>query len=146
VIGANERLDGVQAALLGVKLPRLAAANAARRRLAAVYRARLDGGVGLLEERTATPCVYHVFPVRVRSPEAVLERLHDGGIGAGVHYRPALHHQPALAGHVRIAGELPHAEDWAAQELSLPMSPKLTVAEVERAADACLVAQGGGNA
>jgi dTDP-3-amino-3,4,6-trideoxy-alpha-D-glucose transaminase len=146
VLGANERLDGLQAALLGVKLSRLASANGARRRLAGVYRARLDGDVRLLEERAPTPCVYHLFPVRVGARDAVLERLRAAGIGAGVHYRPALHHQPALAGHVKIAGELPHAEDWAAQELSLPMSPKLTVAEIERAADACLAAQEVANA
>jgi dTDP-3-amino-3,4,6-trideoxy-alpha-D-glucose transaminase len=139
--GANERLDGLQAAFLQVKLPRLAAANAARRRHAAAYRARLDGVVALLEERPATPCVYHLFPVRVPDRDDLAARLAARGIGVGLHYTPALHRQPALQGLIRVAGYPVRAETWAAEELSLPMSPGLHEEEIERAAQeviACL--------
>jgi dTDP-3-amino-3,4,6-trideoxy-alpha-D-glucose transaminase len=132
--GANERLDGLQAAFLAVKLPRLAAANETRRRHAALYRERLDGAVGLLEERAATPCVYHLFPVRVPARDEVAAQLKARGIGVGLHYTPALHRQPALRDLVLIAGDLPRAEAWAAEELSLPMSPGLRDDEIERAA------------
>ena len=71
VPGVNERLDGLQAAFLNVKLKGLDAANAARRRHAMTYRTVLQGRVGLLEERPATPCVYHLFPVRVPERDAV---------------------------------------------------------------------------
>jgi dTDP-4-amino-4,6-dideoxygalactose transaminase len=134
VPGANERLDGLQAAFLRVKLPRLAAANAARRRLAALYRDRLDGIVGLLEERPETPCVYHLFPVRVPERDELAARLSERGIGVGLHYTPALHRQPALQGRIRVAGEPARAEAWAAEELSLPISPGLREDEIERAA------------
>jgi dTDP-3-amino-3,4,6-trideoxy-alpha-D-glucose transaminase len=137
-IGANERLDGLQAALLGVKLPHLEAGNAARRRHAAEYRDRLDGAVGLLEERPVSPCVYHLFPVRLPERDAAAERLRARGIGTGTHYTPALHRQPALDGHVRLAGDVPNAEAWAAEELSLPMSPGLHGAEIVRAAEEVL--------
>jgi dTDP-4-amino-4,6-dideoxygalactose transaminase len=136
-LGVNERLDGLQAALLRVKLGRLQEGNRTRRRHAAVYRARLAGHVGLLEERTMSPCVYHLFPVRVAARPAVVEALSAAGIGTGVHYTPALHWQSALRGRVVAPYSLPHAEAWAAEELSLPMSPALRDAEIERAADAC---------
>jgi dTDP-4-amino-4,6-dideoxygalactose transaminase len=139
-VGFNERLDGVQAALLSEKLPHLQAGNRARRRHAAVYRERLAGHVRLLDERPTSPCVYHLFPVRVPSREAVAQELRSAGIGTGVHYSPALHWQPALRGHVRAPYALPHAEAWAAEELSLPMSPALEDVEIERAADACIAA------
>ena len=140
VVGANERLDGLQAAVLGVKLPRLVAANAIRRRIAAAYRERLEGEVRLLEERPATPCVYHLFPIRTPERDVVARRMQAAGVATGLHYTPALHRQPALVGHVRAAMELPNAEAWAAEELSLPMSPALTDAEVWYAGDACLAA------
>jgi dTDP-4-amino-4,6-dideoxygalactose transaminase len=139
-LGVNERLDGLQAALLCAKLPRLEDANAARRRHAAVYRERLMDHVGLLEERAATPCVYHLFPVRTPARAEVRSRLHDRGIGTGVHYSPALCEQSALRGHIVAAEPLPRAEAWAAEELSLPMSPRLRCSEIERAADACVTA------
>ena len=87
----------------GVKLPRLAAANDARRRHAARYREWLAGAVGLLEERAETPCVYHLFPVRVRGREASRRGCAARGIATGLHYTPALHRQPALQGLIRVA-------------------------------------------
>jgi dTDP-3-amino-3,4,6-trideoxy-alpha-D-glucose transaminase len=136
-LGVNERLDGLQAALLQVKLGRLEAANARRRRHAARYRDALGGCVELLEERPATPCVYHLFPVRVPRRDALADRLRRAGIQVGVHYSPALHHQPALRGMAVSGGDLATAEAWAAQELSLPMAPDLSPAEIERVAAVC---------
>jgi dTDP-3-amino-3,4,6-trideoxy-alpha-D-glucose transaminase len=139
-VGVNERLDGLQAALLQVKLPRLEAANAQRRAHAARYRDALAGQVEVLQERPATPCVYHLFPVRVRRRDAVANRLRRAGIQVGVHYAPALHRQPALRGIAVAGGDLAEAEAWAAEELSLPMAPGLRAAEIERAAAACAAA------
>jgi dTDP-3-amino-3,4,6-trideoxy-alpha-D-glucose transaminase len=136
--GLNERLDALQAAFLQVKLPRLKAANDRRRQHAARYHDALGGQVELLEERAATPCVYHVFPVRVSHRDAVAARLRGAGVEVGIHYTPALTRQPALRGIVVPVGDLAAAESWATEELSLPMGPELTPAEVERAAAACL--------
>lgn len=140
VLGANERLDGLQAAMLRVKLRGLEAANGARRQHAATYRERLDGSVQLLEERAITPCVYHLFPVRVARRDEVAMRLRASGIGVGMHYSRSLHRHEALRDRMVVPSELPSADAWAAEELSLPMSPKLTPAEIDRAADACLAA------
>jgi dTDP-3-amino-3,4,6-trideoxy-alpha-D-glucose transaminase len=133
-VGANERLDGLQAALLSVKLPLLEAGNATRRRHAAAYRDLLAGAAGLLEERPLSPCVYHLFPVRVPARDDLAARLRERGIGTGLHYSPALHRQPALQDHVVAADELRIADAWAAEELSLPMSPGLHEAEISHAA------------
>jgi dTDP-4-amino-4,6-dideoxygalactose transaminase len=136
-LGFNERLDGLQAAFLTVKLRGLDAANALRRAHAATYRTVLGGHVRLLEERPSTPCVYHLFPARFGDRAAVASAMRATGVATGVHYALPLHRQPALQGHCVASGALPHAEAWAREELSLPMSPGLTQGEVETAARAC---------
>jgi dTDP-4-amino-4,6-dideoxygalactose transaminase len=140
VPGVNERLDGLQAAFLSVKLRLLESANAARRRHARAYRTALEGKVALLEERPATPCVYHLFPVRVPERDAVAAHMHASGVATGVHYPVPLHRQPALRGLTVDGGDLDNATAWAREELSLPMSPQLKCAEVEAAAQACAAA------
>jgi dTDP-3-amino-3,4,6-trideoxy-alpha-D-glucose transaminase len=137
VAGVNERLDGLQAAVLCVKLRHLAEGNRTRRAHAERYRSALGGRVRMLHERAWTPSVYHLFPVRVANRDAVAARLRDAGVGSGVHYASALHQHPALDGIAVRRQPLPEAEAWAAEELSLPMSPELDPGEVDRAALAC---------
>lgn len=129
--GRNDRLDGLQAAFLRVKLPRLDAANAARRAHAAAYREGLAGSVRLLPERAGAECVHHLQPARVVSRAEVARRLRRRGIATGVHYYPALHGQPPLAQLERRVA-LDTAEAWAREELSLPMFAELTHEEIER--------------
>jgi dTDP-3-amino-3,4,6-trideoxy-alpha-D-glucose transaminase len=136
-MGVNERLDGLQAAFLQVKLPRLRAANDKRRAHATHYREALAGRVDTLQERPATPCVHHLFPVRVPRRDAVATRLRRAGVEVAVHYTPALPQQPALRGIAVPQGDLTAAQAWAAEELSLPMAPELTADEIERAAAMC---------
>jgi dTDP-3-amino-3,4,6-trideoxy-alpha-D-glucose transaminase len=140
LLGANERLDALQAAMLEVKLRRLASANEARRRHAALYRELLDGDVRVLEERPATPSVYHLFPVRVADRDGVARRLREAAVEVGVHYTPALDRQPALRRVAITPRPVPRATAWAAEELSLPMFPALRRPEIERAAEACVMA------
>lgn len=135
-IGYNERLDGLQAALLRVKLPHLDEWNAARRSHAARYREVLPSWVRLLEERQHSPCIYHLFPARFPDRDAMARALRAGGIQTGVHYAPAVHGHPAWANSQLRHGELPMAEAWAAEELSLPMHPDLRADELERVAAA----------
>jgi len=128
-LGANERLDGIQAAALRAKLGRLDSWNEARRSLAASYCERLEGSCDLLEVDPRGECVYHLFPVRVRERDAVRAALAERGIGSGVHYWPAVHRQPPFAD--RGAGEaLPGAVRWSEEELSLPIFPELSESEV----------------
>jgi dTDP-3-amino-3,4,6-trideoxy-alpha-D-glucose transaminase len=135
-LGYNERLDGLQAALLRVKLPYLDEWNDARRSHAAHYRRLLEPGVTLLEERLESPCVYHLFPARFENRDGVTRTLREHGIETGVHYTPAVHQHPAWASSTLRHAEVPNAEAWAAQELSLPMHPDLTPDEVEHVAEA----------
>jgi dTDP-3-amino-3,4,6-trideoxy-alpha-D-glucose transaminase len=135
VAGFNERLDGLQAAFLRAKLARLDGWNASRRRAAAAYRDALPGSVHLLAERAPDSCVYHLFPIRVPARDALREHFGAAAIATGIHYAPALHHQPAMADRFRQPVELPVAERWAREELSLPMFPSLSAAQVERVAE-----------
>jgi dTDP-3-amino-3,4,6-trideoxy-alpha-D-glucose transaminase len=136
-VGYNERLDGLQAALLSVKLPHLGAGNRARREHAATYRDGL-GALRLLEERDHTPCVYHLFPVRSRHRDDARFALAAHGIDTGVHYAPAAFAHPAWEGVLPpLRVELPVAEAWAREELSLPMFPELEPREVDRVVAAC---------
>ena len=127
--GYNERLDGLQAALLAVKLPHVDAWNEARRGLALRYREALGAGVELLEEAPASSCSYHLFPIRVDRRDLVAAAMLRLGIQTSVHYPAALCDQPALP---MLAGaSTPVALDWAARELSLPIFAGMTAAELE---------------
>jgi dTDP-3-amino-3,4,6-trideoxy-alpha-D-glucose transaminase len=129
VAGYNERLDGLQAALLRVKLPHLGSWNEARRRLAAAYREALPPELRLLEERPESPCVYHLFPVRIDARDELAAGLAAAGVRTGVHYSPAAHRQPYLDAD---PGSFPNAEAWAREELSLPIFPSLRREELDR--------------
>ncbi len=135
-LGYNERLDALQAALLRVKLPYLDEWNGARRAHAARYRESLPAAARLLEERPDSPCIYHLFPVRVSDRDRVSAMLEESGIQTGVHYAPAVHEHPAWGDRAVIHAELPKAEAWAAEELSLPMHPGLRPEEIDRVLDA----------
>lgn len=135
-IGFNERLDGLQAALLSVKLEYLDEWNAARRGHAAQYRLGLEGEVRIVDEGPSSPSIYHLFPVRLAERDRVARELHRAGIETGVHYGRALHQHDAWAETTVRFGDLPVAEAWAAQELSLPMHPDLSELDIERVVQA----------
>jgi dTDP-4-amino-4,6-dideoxygalactose transaminase len=139
-LGFNERLDGLQAALLRVKLPHLDAWNAARRTRAERYRELLSPEVTLLEERAEGTCVYHLMPARVANRDALAVALRARGIETGIHYATTIDTHPALKGVATVTGEIPSAQAWAAGELSLPMHPDLGADEVEHVAQAVIEA------
>jgi dTDP-4-amino-4,6-dideoxygalactose transaminase len=145
VVGYNERLDGLQAALLRVKLGYLDSWNAARRGHAGRLRDQLPNELVVLAERRATPCVYHLFPVRHPARDGLAKQLRAEGIQVGIHYTRAAHLHAAIADLTPGSSplQLPQSEAWAAEELSLPMFPELSDAEVDRIAAACRAACGG---
>jgi dTDP-3-amino-3,4,6-trideoxy-alpha-D-glucose transaminase len=142
VVGHNARLDGLQAALLRVKLACLDRWNTSRRAHAARLREGLPLELVALGERVQTPCVYHLFPVRHASRDRLAELLRADGVSVGLHYSPAVHQHPALAGPSAAARpvELPQSEAWAREELSLPMFAELRQDELERTIAACAAA------
>jgi dTDP-4-amino-4,6-dideoxygalactose transaminase len=129
--GYNERLDGIQAALLRAKLPRLDGWNADRRRVAAVYRERLPEDVELLAESPLTPCTYHVFPIRVERRDEFAAELSARGIGTRIHYPLAVPDHAPLEGLAKCATAPVRARQWAARELSLPIFPAIGDGELE---------------
>ena len=135
-LGYNERLDALQAAMLRVKLPHLDGWNEARRAHAERYRELLPEEARIVEERPESPSVHHLFAVRFQNRDAVASVLNAYGIETRVHYTPAVHEHPAWRGRTLIHGELPRAEAWAAEELSLPMHPGLVPGEIERVVEA----------
>jgi len=135
VEGYNYRLDGIQAAILRVKLRHLDAWNVARRRVASWYDERLAGMPGVETYRYPSHIepVYHLYVIRVDGDrDRVLAGLHDRGIGAGVHYPVPLHLQLAYARLGIKKGALPHTERAAASCLSLPIFAELGEDRVER--------------
>ena len=137
MLGYNYRLDGLQGAVLRVKLRHLDNWNAARRQHAGEYRRRLaNATVGLLEEVQYSLPVYHIFPVFTARRNALQERLSANGIATGIHYPIPVHLQPAYRELGYSAGDLPVTEQAGKQTLSLPMYPELPSESLSAIADA----------
>ncbi len=132
--GLNERLDGIQAAVLRLKLGGLDAANDRRRHHARRYRELLPPWLQMLEDRGSSS-VHHLLPVRCEDRDSLRGHLASVGIETGIHYSPALDGQPALAGALS-EDPLPVATRWAEEELSLPIFAELREDEVTRVAEA----------
>jgi dTDP-4-amino-4,6-dideoxygalactose transaminase len=133
VRGFNCRMDGIQGAILRVKLRYLDGWTESRKALAARYRTALAGTeVVAPAERPDSTHVYHVFAVRVAQRDAWRAWLADQGVHTGVHYPVPVHLQPAYADLGYTAGAFPNAEAVAAEVLSLPMFPELTNAQIDR--------------
>ena len=130
-VGWNSRLDELQAALLRVKLRRLDELNAARRKVAARYRANL-AGVELPAEDPRGIHVYHQFTIRSAKRDAIREALAKQGIASSIFYPMPLHRQPAYKRKI----SLPVSEKVAKTVLSLPIHPYLESGAVDRVCDA----------
>lgn len=130
--GWNSRLDELQAAVLRVKLRYLDQDNAARRRLAELYRAGLSQTQLVLpQERAGTTVVYHLYVVRSARRDELQQYLRSRGISALVHYPVPVHLQPAYLGRLR-GDSLPETERATQTVLSLPMYPELSDDELSQ--------------
>lgn len=133
VFGINSRLDTVQAAILRVKLPRLEQWNAARRRHAASYSARLATLPQVKTPVTNPGCehVFHLYVIRVPQRDRVLQTLVESGVGAGIHYPIPTHLSPAFAPLGYRKGSFPVAEKLADEILSLPLYAELSEEQID---------------
>jgi dTDP-4-amino-4,6-dideoxygalactose transaminase len=138
MVGWNGRMDGIQAAILSIKLRHLENATEARRRHAAQYLAELSGveGVTLPVERPGSRHVYHLFPIRVAQRDALIEELAARGVGTGIHYPVPVHLQECYQALGLGEGSFPVAERCAGEFVSLPMFPELTEDQVSYVAQA----------
>jgi dTDP-4-amino-4,6-dideoxygalactose transaminase len=136
VVGWNGRMDGLQAAVLSVKLKYLDRANNGRRRVAARYNQLLAGlpGVSLPVEAGYAHHIYHVYAVRVAQRDAILKQMGERGVSCGIHYPVPVHLQNAYAGLGHKRGDFPVSEACADSFLSLPMYPELTDGQIETVA------------
>lgn len=132
VAGYNYRMDGVQGAVLNVKMDYIESWTEARRSVAAQYD-RLLADVPFARPRPPSHCrhVYHVYAVGLPRRDEALKALHDSGIGVGIHYPVPVHLQKAYASLGHHAGDFPITEKLADQFLSLPIYPELRPAQRE---------------
>jgi len=129
-VGLNSRLDTLQAAVLLVKMKRLAEWNDRRRGIAAIYDSLLAGLPEARLTKTDPGSVYHLYVIRVRERDAVLKCLQEQGIGAGIHYPFPVHLLGAYKWLGYSKGDFPVAEAWGYSCLSLPIFPEMTEDQV----------------
>ena len=130
--GYNYRMDGIQGAILNVKMNHIEAWTEARRAVAQQYDRLLDARS---YKRPMPPSysrhVYHVYAIEVPQRDDVLAALHSAGIGAGIHYPVPVHLQKAYAGLGYGVGDLPVTESLAKRFLSLPIYPELQPGQID---------------
>ena len=137
LLGYNYRLEGIQGAVLRVKLRYLEGWTEARRDLAAEYRRLLtDSRVRVPEEMSYARHVYHIFAIRVTDRDSLQQALLAKDIQTGIHYPTPVHLQKGYAHLGYRKGDFPEAERCADEILSLPMFPEMTNDQVREVVDA----------
>ncbi|MGA7828358.1 MAG: DegT/DnrJ/EryC1/StrS family aminotransferase [Geobacteraceae bacterium] len=133
VVGWNGRMDGIQGAVLSVKLKYLAKWNEARRKNAALYHRLLQDldGIILPLEMDYAKHVYHIYAVRVKNRDALAAKLANSGINCMIHYPIPVHLQEAYHHLGLKKGSFPVSEKCMEEFLSLPMYPELTEEQIE---------------
>ncbi len=136
MIGWNCRMDGIQGAVLQIKLRHLAQSTDLRRAHAALYNRLLNDveEIILPIEAPHARHVYHIYSVRTRERDELMRALTDAGIGCGIHYPIPVHLQEAYQSLGYSTGDFPVAERAASEFVSLPMYPELTREQIETVA------------
>jgi dTDP-4-amino-4,6-dideoxygalactose transaminase len=130
ILGANSRLDEIQAAILNTKLHHLDADNTRRREIAQIYRTNITHpDIQHPTEKEWGTHTYHLYVIQTPHRDHLRQHLEKCGIGTGIHYPTPVHKQPAYA-HLPTQS-LPVTEHIVNQILSLPIFPELTDAEVD---------------
>ncbi len=135
-VGYNARMEGIQGAVLRVKLRHLEGWNRARREHAARYSQLLDGSA--VQAPVVAPerePVFHLYVVRSEARDALRDHLTARGVQTGLHYPVPLHLQPAYAALGHASGDFPNTEIWARCGLSLPMYPELSDGAIDEVVD-----------
>lgn len=128
--GYNLRMDGLQGAVLDVKLRHLAAWTAGRQRVARRYDELFTASRVAGQLRLPAPCpdgthVYHQYVFRVKERDRLRDELSRRGVQTGIHYPRPVHLQPVFAGLGFRAGDFPRAERITREIVSLPIYPEL---------------------
>jgi dTDP-4-amino-4,6-dideoxygalactose transaminase len=133
MVGWNCRMDGIQGAVLRIKLRHLERGNQLRRSHAAYYDRAFEGIREIITpaHEDSIRHVYHVYAIRVKERDEMIRLLTERGIGTGVHYPVPVHLQEAYRSLGYEPGSFPIAERCATEFLSLPMFPELTREQLE---------------
>jgi dTDP-4-amino-4,6-dideoxygalactose transaminase len=133
-VGYNSRLDELQAGMLRIFLTHLDEWNAGRREAAARY---AELGLGDLVDipQDEAGHIYHLFVCRSPERDRIRAALTEAGIASAVYYTTPLHLQPALRFLGNEAGSLPHTEQVAGENFSVPLWPGIPAETQERVVD-----------
>ena len=133
MIGWNARMDGFQGAVLSVKLKHLHAWNDARKRNARLYDELLADADDVITpvEVDRAGHVYHVYAIRTKDRDALINYLAEKNVDCGLHYPIPIHLQTAYSFLGKGKGSFPVAEKCAEQLVSLPMFPELSEEQIE---------------
>lgn len=135
-VGFNYRMEGIQGAVLGVKLRHLEKWTEGRRRVAQRYHELLaETPLHLPREADYAESVYHLYVVRHPRRDELKKHLEAHKIGCALHYPLPLHLQKCYASLGYKAGDFPVAEKAAKECLSLPIYPELTDEQIQRVAE-----------
>ncbi len=141
IYGHNYRMEGIQGAVLGVKLRHLEKWTDGRRRVAEKYREELAGfdKVTIPKEMDYAKHVYHLYVIQVKDGtekrDALRDFLNENGIASGLHYPIPLHQQPCFKHLGYSKGDFPVSEKLAETGLSLPMFPELSNEQISYTCD-----------
>jgi dTDP-4-amino-4,6-dideoxygalactose transaminase len=138
MIGWNARMDGIQGAVLSVKMKYIAEWNESRRKHAQRYNALLStlNNVHIPYEADNAKHVYHIYAIRIQERDRFMAYLADKGISTGIHYPVPIHLQKAYSYLGLNKGTFPVAEQCALEFVSLPMFPELTSEQISYTVDA----------
>lgn len=136
-VGHNYRMEGIQGAILGVKMKYIENWTEARRRVASKYRELLSdvNAIQLPKEMDYAKHVYHLFVIQVKKGveqrEMLAKYMNENGIATGLHYPVPLHLQKCFTDLGYKKGDFPNSEQLAECGLSLPMFPELSQDQIE---------------
>jgi dTDP-4-amino-4,6-dideoxygalactose transaminase len=137
--GFNYRMEGVQGAILRVKLRHLEAWTEARRKNACAYALALEtSALNLPVEAPYARHVFHIYAIQTSRRNEFVSLLESFGVQCGIHYPTPVHLLPAYAELNYQCGDFPVSEAIAENEVSLPMFPELTPDQIARVAEAAL--------
>jgi dTDP-4-amino-4,6-dideoxygalactose transaminase len=136
VVGANFRMDAMQAAVLRVKAPHLSGWTQGRRANATRYRALfhaagLDEAVRLPIEPPDRSHIFNQFVIRTADRDGLKRHLDQQGIGNEIYYPVPFHLQPCFANLGYRQGAFPHAERASLESLAIPVYGELTLSQQE---------------
>lgn len=133
-VGWNARMDGIQGAVLSVKLKHLPDWTEARRRNARIYDELLQGVRGVVPPKEAPygKHVYHLYAIRVADRDRLIAALTEKEIFCGIHYPIPVHLLDAYKSLNLGKGSFPVAEKCASEFVSLPMFPELTKEQIRK--------------